>query len=372
MKKFDKDRLILGFAGPVLALVVALALTTVVLLASGQNPFEPYRIMFESASYADVQVLIINQAGTYYLAALAVAVGFRMNLFNIGVDGQYRLGAMMAALVGASVDLPGPLHIALIVIVAMLVGAFWSGIAGFLKTTRGVSEVVSTIMLNSIATALVAWLILPDNFGEQPPGSNNLTTGEIAESGWFPGLPMGDMAGEIYGFTFVAAGCGLLYWFVLNRTRFGFDLRATGASESAAQASGVDAKKMILTSMLISGAVAGLAGMPTLLGDTHTYSLDFPTGIGFTGITIALLGRNNPLGIALSALLIAFLDKSSASLDQYGYEKEIATIMQGLIVISVVVSYELVRRYGIRRQQQKVGEELAAGHALTTEKEAAL
>ncbi|CAM5635367.1 hypothetical protein SBADM41S_00545 [Streptomyces badius] len=88
--------------------------------------------------------------------------------------------------------------------------------------------------------------------------------------------------------------------------------------------------------MLISGAVAGLAGMPTLLGDTHTYNPDFPTGIGFTGITIALLGRNNPLGIAPSALLIAFLDKSSASLDQYGYEKEIATIMQGLIVISVV------------------------------------
>lgn len=234
------------------------------------------------------------------------------------------------------------------------------------------SEVVSTIMLNSIATALIAWLILPKNFGVQPAGSNNLTTGDIPESAWFPGLSMGAEAGEIYGFTFVAAACGVVYWFVLNRTRFGFDLRATGESESAAQASGVDAKKMILTSMLISGAVAGLAGMPTLLGDTHTYSLDFPTGIGFTGITIALLGRNNPIGIAFSALLIAFLDKASASLDQFGYEKEIATIMQGLIVISVVVSYELVRRYGTRRQQQKVGEELAAGLALKTEKEAAL
>jgi len=354
MKKLDKDRLILGFAGPALALVVAFVLSTLVLLVSNRDPFELYRLLFEQASYSDVQVLIINQAGTYYLAALAVAVGFRMNLFNIGVDGQYRLAAMMAALVGASVSLPGPLQIALIVVVAMLVGAFWAGIAGILKTTRGVSEVVSTIMLNSIATSLIAWLILPKNFGDQAAGSNNLTTGEI------------------YGFTFVAAGCGLVYWFVLNRTRFGFDLRATGASESAAQASGVDAKKMILTSMLISGAVAGLAGMPTLLGDTHTYSLDFPVGIGFTGITIALLGRNHPVGIALSALLIAFLDKASSPLDQFGFEKEIATIMQGLIVISVVISYELVRRYGTRRQQQKVGEELAAGHALTTEKEAAL
>ncbi|WP_030559190.1 ABC transporter permease subunit, partial [Streptomyces exfoliatus] len=122
--------------------------------------------------------------------------------------------------------------ILLIVIVAMLVGAFWAGIAGFLKTTRGVSEVVATIMLNSIATSLIAWLILPKNFGDQAAGSNNLTTGDTPESGWFPGVSLSAEAGEIYGFTFVAAGCGLVYWFVLNRTRFGFDLRATGASES--------------------------------------------------------------------------------------------------------------------------------------------
>ncbi|MCB5168628.1 ABC transporter permease [Streptomyces bambusae] len=370
MMKIDKDKLILGAAGPVLALVSAFLLTAVVLLATGVDPIEPIRLMIENASYEDVQVLIINQTGTYYLAALAVAIGFRMNLFNIGVDGQYRLAAMLSAVVGAAVTLPGPLHILLIVLVAMCVGAFWSGIAGILKAKRGVSEVVSTIMLNAIATALIAWLLLPKNLGVQPEGSNDLTTGDIAESGWFPAVSMGD-SGEIYGFTFVAFALGILYWFILNRTRFGFDLRATGASESAAQASGVDAKKMILTSMLISGAVAGLAGMPTLLGDTHTYSLSFPVGVGFTGITIALLGRNHPVGIFFAALLISFLDKASASLDQYGYAKEIATIMKGLIVIAVVVSYELVRRYGIRRQQQKVGEELAAGGAMKTEKEVA-
>ncbi|MDG9705747.1 ABC transporter permease [Streptomyces sp. DH37] len=360
MKKFDKDRLILAAGGPVLAIVVALALTSVVLLASGLNPVQPYALMAEYAMHSDIQVLIVNQAATYYLAALAVAVGFRMNLFNIGVDGQYRLAAMVAALVGASVALPGPLHVLLIMVVAMLVGAFWAGIAGILKTTRGVSEVVSTIMLNSIATSVVAYLILPAQFGEQV--GNNLTTGRIAESGWFPGIDLG-VAGEIYGFTVVAALCGVLYWLVLNRTRFGFDLRATGASESAAVASGVDAKRMVLTSMLISGAIAGLTGMPVLLGDSHTYSLDFPAGVGFTGITIALLGRNHPLGIAFGALLIAFLDKASATLDYNGYEKEIATIMQGLIVMAVVISYESVRRYGLRRQQQKVGEELAAAAA---------
>ncbi|MEV8017695.1 ABC transporter permease [Streptomyces sp. NPDC086554] len=360
MKKFDKERVLLAVAGPVIALIAAVALTSVVLLASGKSPIEPYTLMFEQATFSDIQVLIINQAGMYYLAALAVAVGFRMNLFNIGVDGQYRLAAMATAVVGAHVALPAPLQIPLLILVAMLTGAFWAGIAGILKTTRGVSEVVATIMLNAIATSVIGYLTLTENFGV--PVGNNQTTGEMSKSGWFPGIDMGD-SGEIYGFVVIAALAGVLYWLILNRTRFGFDLRATGASESAAAASGVNAKRMVLSAMLISGAVAGLAGMPILLGDVHTYSLSFPTGLGFTGITIALLGRNNPVGIAFAALLIAFLDKASPALDYatpVAYDKEIAVIMQGLIVIAVVVSYEAVRRWGLRRQQQRVGEELAA------------
>ncbi|MGC5568463.1 ABC transporter permease [Streptomyces sp. FR-108] len=363
MKKFDKERVLLAVAGPVIALVAAVVLTSFVLLASGKSPIEPYTLMFEQAGFADVQVLIINQAGVYYLAALAVAVGFRMNLFNIGVDGQYRLAAMMTAVVGAHVSLPAALQIPFLMLIAVLTGAFWAGIAGVLKVTRGVSEVVATIMLNAIATSLIGYLTLTEVWGK--PLGNNQTTGVMKESGWFPGFDMGD-AGEIYGFTLIAVLAGVLYWLVLNRTRFGFDLRATGASETAAAASGVDAKRMVLTAMLISGGMAGLAGLPILLGDAHTYSLSFPTGLGFTGITIALLGRNNPVGIAFAALLVAFLDKASPALDYatpVAYDKEIAVIMQGLIVIAVVVSYEAVRVWGLRRQQRRVGAELAAAAA---------
>ncbi|MCW7947233.1 sugar ABC transporter permease [Streptomyces hygroscopicus] len=361
MKKFDKERVLLAVAGPVIALVSAILLTSVVLVASGKNPFEPYVLMLQQASFSDVQVLIINQASMYYLAALAVAIGFRMNLFNIGVDGQYRLAAMMTAVVGAHVALPSFLQIPFLMLVAMLTGAFWAGIAGVLKTTRGVSEVVSTIMLNAIATSLIGYLTLSNVWGVQV--GNNMTTGIMKKSGWFPGINLGADVGEIYGLVFFAILAGILYWLVLNRTRFGFDLRATGASETAAAASGVDAKKMVRTAMLISGAVAGLSGLPLLLGDAHTYSLSFPTGLGFTGITIALLGRNNPVGIAFAALLIAFLDKASPALDYatpVAYEKEIATIMQGLIVFAVVISYEAVRQWGLRRQQKRVGAELAA------------
>ncbi|MEV0737282.1 ABC transporter permease [Streptomyces sp. NPDC050549] len=361
MKKFDKERVLLAVAGPVMALVAAILLTSVVLLASGKNPIEPYTLMLQQIGYSDVQVLIINQASMYYIAALAVALGFRMNLFNIGVDGQYRLGAVMTAVVGAHIGLPAVLQVPLLLLVAILTGAFWAGIAGVLKVTRGVSEVVATIMLNAIATSLILYLTQTNTWGVQV--GNNMTTGIMKKSGWIPGIDLGSDVGEIYGLVFLAVIMGVLYWLVLNRTRFGFDLRATGASETAAAASGVDAKRMTLTAMLISGGVAGLAGLPLLLGDSHTYSLTFPEGLGFTAIGIALLGRNNPGGIALAALLWAFLDKASPALDYatpVAYQKEIATIMQGLIVFAVVISYEVVRTWGLRRQQKRVGEELAA------------
>ena len=369
MKKFDKERLLLAVAGPVMALVAAILLTSVVLLASGKNPIEPYNLMLQQIGYSDVQVLIINQASMYYIAALAVALGFRMNLFNIGVDGQYRLGAVMTAVVGAHVALPAVLQVPLLLLVAILTGAFWAGIAGVLKVTRGVSEVVATIMLNAIATSLILYLTQTNTWGVQV--GNNMTTGIMKKSGWIPGIDLGADTGEVYGLVFLAVIMGVLYWLVLNRTRFGFDLRATGESESAAAASGVDAKRMTLTAMLISGGVAGLAGLPLLLGDSHTYSLTFPEGLGFTAIGIALLGRNNPGGIALAALLWAFLDKASPALDYatpVAYQKEIATIMQGLIVFAVVISYEVVRTWGLRRQQKRVGEELAAAARNNSEK----
>jgi len=125
-------------------------------------------------------------------------------------------------------------------------------------------------------------------------------------------------------------------------------------------ASGVNVKRMVLISMLISGGVAGLVGMPQLLGSSYNYSLDFPAGLGFTGIAIALLGRNSPIGIIFAALLWAFLDQSSLILDINDIPKEIVQITQGVVVLSVVVAYEVVRRIALRRQQRIVGRATAA------------
>ena len=158
--------------------------------------------------------------------------------------------------------------------------------------------------------------------------------------------------GEVLGFLVVAVVVGIAYHLVLARTRFGFDLRATGLSPSAAQASGVNARKMVVVTMLCSGAIAGLVGMPQLLGVSHNYGLDFPASFGFTGIAIALLGRNNAVGIAFAALLFGFLERSAQVLDLNGIPKEIVSIMQGSILLSVVIAYELVRRVRVAQAER--------------------
>ncbi|MET9481051.1 ABC transporter permease [Streptomyces sp. NPDC006638] len=364
--RLDKERLILAVGAPLLALVAALVVTALVILATGKNPFEAFNDMLSYGSASDSQIYILNKGTTYYLAGVAVAIGFRMNLFNIGVDGQYRMAAFAAAVVGGALHLPALVQIPVIIIVAMLVGAMWAGIAGILKTSRGVSEVISTIMLNSIATAIIGYLIQPERLGQLDDAGTLVSTKPLPESSFFFTLDMGP-AGQLWGFIVVAALAGLAYWFVLGRTRFGFDLRAVGQSESAAAASGVSVKKMIFTSMILSGAMAGLIGMPTLLNESHMYSNDFPLGIGFTGIAIALLGRNHPIGIALAALLWAYLERTTNHLEVIGYDKEILGVIQGVIVLCVVIAYEIVRRYGLKRQQQRVGAELAA-QAATTQK----
>jgi general nucleoside transport system permease protein len=359
--RFDPRKVLLAVAAPLLAALVALLVSSIALVASGSNPLTVYARMLSEGTTLRSLLITVNNAVPLYLSALAVALGFRMGLFNIGVQGQYQLAALLAAGAGAAVTLPGPLHIAFVIVVAMAVGAFWSGIAGVLKTTRGVSEVISTIMLNVIAGGLAAYL-LTTYLQERVEGSNNSRTPLLPESARLPDLdpvlravgiepPQGTRLG---GFLLVAIVVGVLYALVVSRSRFGFELRATGLNPSAAVASGVDAKRMTVITMLLSGALAGLVGLPQLLGQSYAYGLDFQTGLGFTGIGVALLGRGSPVGIAFAALLFAFLERSSATLQRIDVPTEIYVIMQGSIVLSVVVAYEAVRRAGVAQAERAV------------------
>jgi general nucleoside transport system permease protein len=342
---------------PALAIVFAALLCAVALLISGDSPVTALRVMVTQVGEGTTAVDILNSGAIYYIAGLAVAIGFQMKLFNIGIEGQYRLAACVAAIVGGTLVLPPVLHTIVILLVAMAVGAVWAGIAALLKAFRGVSEVISTIMLNFLATGLIAFLIRPDSFGVLQ--GNNISTDRIEPSGQFPGIPFGS-GGTLFGMVFVAALLGLGYAFLLNRTRFGFELRASGESETAATAGGVNARRMTIIALVMSGAVAGLVGLPELLGRDFAYTLTSPQGYGFTGIAVALLGRNHPFGIALGALLWAFLDKSALALDNVGVPREIVLIMQGSVVLSVVVAYEIVRRYELAAEQRRVAAQLRA------------
>jgi simple sugar transport system permease protein len=347
-------RFLYAFAAPVIAIIVTLIITSIVILISGSSPLDAYSKMLEYSFTKRGITSIINQATPLFIAGVAVAIGFQMNLFNIGVEGQYRLAGLFAAWIGAQIAWPAPLHATFIIVVAMVVGALWAGIAGFLKVRRNVNEVISTIMLNQIAFGLILWLL--NNFFREELAEGEALgakTEPIARSGWMPSIdPIIELFGidlpggrsSIYGFVLIAIIIGIVYWTLLTRTRFGYDLRASGLNPNAAYTSGVNPKRMVVITMLMSGAIAGLIGLPNLMGNTHFYDEAFPAGLGFDGIAVALLGQYHPIGMMVGALLFGFLDYSSGALQLADIEPEVVAIMKGTIMLTAVIAFTVVRR----------------------------
>jgi len=344
-------RLGLVLVAPALALLVAGVVTTVVLLLAGDDVGAFWDVMFTAPAARNLSN-IVNNAVVLYLSGMAAAIGFRMNLFNIGVEGQYAVATFTAALFAAQAWLPGVVNTLATLVVAMAAGAAWAGIAAVLKVTRGVSEVISTIMLNAIAVSLVAYLLRTTGERQQ----QTIETRPIPKDSWVGGVDVfSGSTTPVHGLAVLALLVGIATWFVLGWTRFGFDLRATGQSESAAVASGVNVKKMVLASLLLSGAVAGLIGMPNLLGVSHNFGTTLQVNIGFTGIAVALLGRNHPLGVAFGALIFAWLNEQSNPLGILaGISNDIIFITQGVVVLSVVIAYAVVQRYERRMEQRHV------------------
>ena len=336
---------------PVAALLLAAAVAGLILLASGANPLVAFGNVWEYGSRLETLLESLNRATPLYISGIAFAIAMRMNLFQIGVEGQYILAAFMAAYVGAAVGpLFPPLHIAIILLTAMAVGAAWAGLAGLMKVTRNVHEVISTIMLNAIAVAGVVSFLL--GRWAIPLESLDTRLADIPETGWFPSLnPVVEWFTrdirrvDLTSFILVAAAVGVVYHLLVNRTRLGYDLRATGVNPWAAEASGVPPKRTIMLAMLLSGAVAGLVGMADLLGDQYFYSLRFPQGLGFTGIAVALVGRNHAVGAAFAAIAFGWLERASGVLEVRGdAPREVVTIMVGVVILFAVVAYALAQR----------------------------
>jgi simple sugar transport system permease protein len=346
----------MALLAPAIAVVISVIVTTVVIAAVGSSPGDFWTAMIKQPP-PRIRVNIVNQTAMIYTSAVAAAIGFRMGLFNIGIEGQYLMASFAAASFAGAAYVGGFLNVAVSILLAIAVGAAWAGIAGLLKTTRGVSEVISTIMLNAIALTLVGYLV--DRYGVHE--GNTVHTTKIPDSSNVTGFtPFEPRDGQVWALAVIAVIVGVGFWVLLNRTRFGFDLRASGQSQTAALASGVDPKRMILISMLLSGGVAGLIWMPALFGSAGAYGTSYQFGLGFTGIAVALLGRNNPLGMLFGAVLFAFLAAQSNTLTfSTDISPSIVQITQGVAVLAVVVSYEVVRRWRSRLEQRVVAIELA-------------
>jgi general nucleoside transport system permease protein len=331
-----------SLSAPLAAFGIGVLVSSLALLVGGKSPIQAFYQMWDFGHRGNNLIYAVDQAIPTFIAALAVAVAFKVNLFNIGVEYQSRLAAIIAAAVAAKVAGPGWFAIAVATLVAVLVGAVYAGIAGVLRAYRNVNEVVTTIMLNLVGVSILAVLLKWDKVATIE--GQAYRTPRLPESRQFPFVTIAGT--ELWLWIVPAALLGVGFHYLVNRSTFGFELRASGINPGAAKASGVNPKRMILTTMLISGGIAGLVGMPHLFQDKHYFQQDFPGGFGFEGIAIALVGRGKAGGMAVAALLFAFIDSAALGLTSqplFGTQ-EIGTILKGTMMLAAVIAYEVVRR----------------------------
>ena len=364
-----------GIAVPVATVLLAFLIGGLVVLATGHNPLLAYRDIFNgaglnwifhpttstqgTAAYNLSQTLL--QSTTLILTGLAVAFAFRCGMFNIGGQGQYFVGLIVANWLGVSFAGMSTLpHVLIAIIGATLAGAAWAGIAGVLKATTGAHEVISTIMLNYIALYTATWL-----FGDGGPLQNSTqptvpVSNDIAHTAQLPVIwgTVGFQGLDI-GFL-IAIAALVVFWALINRTTLGYEVRAVGFNPEAAAYGGINVKKNLIRAMAISGAFAGLAGAVDMLGYLYHYgSLDVAVSqVGFIGIAVALLGRNTAVGVFIGALIFGgLIYGTTQGLSSNVIQPELATnltyIIQGLVVLFIGADILILYVWNSRRRLRR-------------------
>ncbi len=313
---------------PLLSIVLALVIGAILLLLSGANPLAAYVALFRG-SFGSISAFgrTLEKATPLILGGLAVAFAFKAGLFNIGGQGQLLIGSIVAAYLGFAIEgLPFIIHMPLALLGGSIAGALYGGIAGALRAYTGAHEVITTIMLNFIA------INITDYLANGPWKAEGIIarTPPIQESAAIPTW------GEIpLGFV-IAVGMALLTWYLLNRTTLGYAVRTTGLNSNAAQYAGIKVATVIVATMLFSGFLAGMGGSIETLGVVGRYQPGFNTGLGFDGITIALLGRTSPLGVIPAAILVGAMQAGSAQMQfDAGVPFQIIDVIQALILFFV-------------------------------------
>ena len=322
---------------PIISIFLGLLVGAIVMLLSEHDPIQGY-IALWNGIFGDVYAVgeTIRQISPYILAGLAVAFAFRTGLFNIGVEGQLIVGWFAAAYVGMAFDLPKIIHLPLALLAAAVAGALWGLVPGILKATLRVHEVIVTIMMNYIALHTVNALIKVVSGGSYK--TDRIKDTASLRSEFLSNLT--DFSTLHYGILVALAMVGVM-WFILEKTKTGYELKSVGFNDHASHYAGMNVNKNIVLSMVISGAFAGLAGAMEALGTFGNLStLGGFTGIGFDGIAVALLGANTPLGVIFGATLFGSLKYGAGNMpNAAGIPTEIVSIVIALIIFFVASGY---------------------------------
>jgi ABC-type uncharacterized transport system permease subunit len=347
-------------AMPVLSIVLALiAGAVVIILSSALEPGRPidfglplraYGALFEGSLGTDnARVSTLVQAAPLLLAGLGIGLGFKAGLFNIGAQGQFLLGAV-ACVAAAQLarDSGALIAIPVALLAGAIVGAAWGFIPGFLKAVSGAHEVVTTIMLNFTALALMSWLISgPLRLPRSPQPVTN-TVGDAA-------LPiiLGRDGHLGIAIAFLAVP---IIWFLLYRTTLGFEIRAVGANPDASRYAGMKPRRLVTLTMSLAGLMAGLAGAGNVLGINHQMNATFSTTVGFDAITVALLGRSHPVGIVFAALLFGGMRAGSGLMQiKAGVPDDLVDLLQAIILLFLVASPVIRRLLRLRDVRAGLG-----------------
>lgn len=330
---------------PALNLALALLVASLVVWAVGLDPAQVIGLLVKGAWGSPSGIsYTLYYTTTFVFTGLAVAVAFHAGLFNIGGEGQAVIGGLGAGLVAlaaldAAPDLPAAVMLPLMVLGAMAFGAAWAAVPGALQAWRGSHVVITTIMFNFLASALMGYLLVEVL---KPPGTMDLQSRSFGDHARMPGVhevlqALGvDWPATPLNLTVVLAVLALLAvgWLLWN-SRSGYELRATGHSPSAALYGGIDPRRQVLLAMMVSGAMAGLVGINEIAGVHQRLLPDFVAGAGFAGIAVSLIGRNHPVGILLAALLFGTLYQGGAELafEVQGFSRDMVFTLQGLIVL---------------------------------------